>query len=581
MRNLNVCRPIRRRNVDADRLRQLGDLDPLLGRLFAARGVTDPDDLRLDLKRLLPVGTLEGVAPAADLIARHLRAGRRILVVGDFDADGATSTALMVRVLRGCAADVTYLLPNRFVHGYGLTPGLVEEARALEPALIVTVDSGIACNPGVAAARAAGIDVLVTDHHLPPTELPAANVIVNPNLHGSRFGSRTLAGVGVAFYVMAALVRQLGQEGWYAKNGLSPPVPARWLDLVALGTVADMVPLDGNNRILVNEGLRRLRAGRSTPGISALLQAAGRNQRDTVASDLGFAAGPRLNAAGRLDDMSVGVECLLADDAANAARLAADLSDLNTERKDIEKRMQEEALDAVDRLAARMGDADLPMVLCLHEKNWHAGVVGLVASRVKDRFHRPVLAFAADGEGGLKGSARSVRGLHIRDVLADVDARHPGLIERFGGHAMAAGLTLDTSALPKFQRAVETAVASRAEDADLSGELVTDGELPSDRLDLRTAELLRAAGPWGQGFPEPLFDGVFHVREARIVGERHLRCLLQAEGGQAVVQAIGFGLGGPGHPLPGAKVRAVYRLDVNEYRGIRAAQLVVEYLEAG
>lgn len=580
MTKLNAGRPIRRRTPEPDKLARLGHLDPLLARLFAARGVTDPDDLRLELKRLLPVGTLEGVKAAADLIAEHLRAGRRLLVVGDFDADGATSTALMVRVLKGCGADVQYLLPNRFVHGYGLTPGLVDEARAIDPALIITVDSGIACNQGVAAARDAGIDVLVTDHHLPPTELPPANVIVNPNLDGSRFASRTLAGVGVAFYVMAALVRQLEGDGWFSARNEPPPAPGRWLDLVALGTVADMVPLDGNNRILVDEGLRRLRAGRGTPGISALLQAAGRNQQQTVASDLGFAAGPRLNAAGRLDDMSVGVECLLSDDAVTAARLAAELSDLNTERKDIEKRMQEEALDAVDRLVSRIGGVDLPVVLCLHERNWHAGVVGLVASRVKDRCHRPVVAFAADGEGRLKGSARSVRGLHIRDVLADVDARHPGLIQRFGGHAMAAGLTLGADALPEFRRALEAAVTSRVDGADLSGELVTDGELPIERMDLRTAELLRAAGPWGQGFPEPVFDGVFQVRQARVVGDRHLRCLLQPDGGRAVVQGIGFGLGGPGHPLPGARVRAVYRLDVNEYRGIRAAQFVVEHLEA-
>ena len=580
MKKLNVGRPIRRRDAEPDHLSRLGHLDPLLARLFAARGVTDPEELRLELRRLVPVGTLEGVAAAAELIAEHLRAGRRVLVVGDFDADGATSTALMVRVLRGCGADVQYLLPNRFVHGYGLSPGLVEEARALDPALIITVDSGIACNPGVTAARSAGIDVLVTDHHLPPSELPPANVIVNPNLEGSNFASRTLAGVGVAFYVMAALVRRLDEEGWFSARNESPPKPGRWLDLVALGTVADMVPLDGNNRILVDEGLKRLRAGRGTPGISALLQAAGRNQKQTVASDLGFAAGPRLNAAGRLDDMSVGVECLLADDVAAAARLAAELSDLNAERKDIEKRMQEEALDAVDQLVSRIGGADLPVVLCLHEKNWHAGVVGLVASRVKDRTHRPVVAFAADGEGLLKGSARSVRGLHIRDVLADVDAGHPGLVERFGGHAMAAGLTLNAAALPDFRRALDAAVTSRVAGADLSGEIVTDGELPADRMDLRTAELLRAAGPWGQGFPEPLFDGLFKVREARVVGERHLRCLLQPEGGRAVVQGIGFGLGGPGHPLPGALVRAVYRLDVNEYRGIRAAQLVVEHLEA-
>jgi single-stranded-DNA-specific exonuclease len=577
MTSPKASRPIRRREPDPDSLKRLSGIDPLLARLFAARGIADPAELRNELGRLLPVGTLEGVSPAAELIAFHLRERHRILVVGDFDADGATSTALMIRVLRACGADVDYLLPNRFVHGYGLTPGLVAEARAREPALIITVDSGIACNPGVEAARSAGIDVLVTDHHLPPQQLPPASVIVNPNLAGCRFGSRNLAGVGVAFYVLAALVRRLESDGGAGHGRPAPPSPGLWLDLVALGTVADMVPLDRNNRILVAEGLRRLRAGRGTPGIAALLEAGGRRLESTVSSDLGFAAGPRLNAAGRLDDMAVGVECLLADDPASAARLAGMLSDLNTERKEIEKHMQNQAIESVEKLAARMGGEPLPLVLCLYQEHWHPGVVGLVASRIKDRFHRPVVAFASDAEGRLKGSARSVRGLHVRDVLTDVDARHPGMIERFGGHAMAAGLTLSGPALEPFRRALERAVADRAEGADLSGVLTTDGELPPDRLDLATAELLRTAGPWGQGFPEPLFDGEFRVRDARIVGGRHLRCRLEPEGGRPV-QAIFFGFGTHAAPAPGARVRAVYRLDVNDYRGVRSAQLVVEHM---
>ena len=575
MTNPKPGRPIRRREPNPDCLRKLTGIDPLLARLFASRGIADPADLRNELGRLLPVGTLEGVGPAAELIAAHIGAGQRILVVGDFDADGATSTALMVRVLRDCGADVGYLLPNRFVHGYGLTPGLVAEARERDPALIITVDSGIACNPGVEAARAAGIDVLVTDHHLPPEQLPPASVIVNPNLPGCRFGSANLAGVGVAFYVLAALVRKLTTDGVRRGSGSAPPSPGRWLDLVALGTVADMVPLDRNNRILVAEGLRRLRAGRGTPGIAALLEAGGRRLEDTVSSDLGFAAGPRLNAAGRLDDMAVGVECLLADDPASAARLAGMLSDLNAERKEIQQQMQTQAVESVEKLAAAMGRKPLPLVLCLHEDSWHPGVVGLVASRIKDRFHRPVVAFASDGEGRLKGSARSVRGLHVRDVLADVDARHPGLIERFGGHAMAAGLTLQGGGLDAFRKALENAVADRVADADLSGVLTTDGELPADRLDLGTAELLRSAGPWGQGFPEPLFDGEFRVRDARIVGGRHLRCRLEPEGGRPV-PAIFFGFGNSGAPVPGTRIQAVYRLDVNDYRGVRSAQLVVE-----
>ncbi len=577
MTNQKSVRPIRRREPDPGCLRSLGGIDPLLARLFAARGIADPAELENRLDRLLPVGTLEGVEPAADLIARHIAAGNRILVAGDFDADGATSTALMVRVLGACGADVHYLLPNRFVHGYGLTPGLVAEAREREPALIITVDSGIACNPGVAAARDAGIDVLVTDHHLPPESLPRASVIVNPNLPGCRFGSRNLAGVGVAFYVLAALVRRLARDGAVPRSSGALPSPGRWLDLVALGTVADMVPLDRNNRILVAEGLRRIRAGRGTPGIAALLEAGGRFREHTVSADLGFAAGPRLNAAGRLDDMAVGVECLLADDPASAARLAGLLSDLNAERKELQQQMQEQAVDSVERLAARMGSRPLPSVLCLHQQNWHPGVVGLVASRIKDRFHRPVVAFASDGEGRLKGSARSVRGLHVRDLLADVDARHPGLIDRFGGHAMAAGLTLSGPSLEPFRLALEDAMADRLEGVDLSGVLTTDGELPADRLDLGTAELLRSAGPWGQGFPEPLFDGEFRVRDARIVGGRHLRCRLEVQRGRAV-PGIYFGFGSDGAPVAGTRVHAVYRLGVNDYRGVRSAQLVIEHM---
>ena len=561
-------RPIRRREADPAALAALGGLGPVLARVYAARGVRDPGELDLGLARLAPVGSLEGVAPAATLLARHVEQGHRILVLGDFDADGATSTALLVRVLRALGADAGYLVPDRFVHGYGLSPALVREAARRSPALLVTVDSGINCHPGVTLAREMGMDVLVTDHHLPGATLPPATAIVNPALPGQQFPSRCLAGVGVAFYLAAELVRRLGGD-----RALVPGL----LDLVALGTVADLVPLDRNNRILVEHGLRRIRAGACCPGVSALLAAGNRDPRAAVTSDLAFAAGPRLNAAGRLDDMSVGIECLLSDDPARAAELAGLLSSLNEERKQIEAQMQEEALQAV--AALRLAPERLPAVLCVHRQGWHSGVVGLVAARLKERYHRPVVAFARDDAGLLKGSARSVPGLHIRDALADVDAAHPGLIERFGGHAMAAGLTLGPDVLDAFSAALVEAVANRLEPGLLDGEIVSDGELPEEALGLATAEMLRDAAPWGQGFPEPLFDGRFELLESRIVGLDHLKLRVRSGGGRRVLDAIAFR---QADRLAGAKprhLRLAYRLGVNEYAGVRSAQLVVEYLE--
>ena len=561
-------RPIRRRAVDPAALAALGDVAPVLARLYAARGVQHPGDLDLALSRLAPVGSLEGVEAASRLVARHLRAGNRMLVVGDFDADGATSTALLLRVLRALGGDVGFLVPDRFVHGYGLSPSLVREAAEREPRLLVTVDSGINCHPGVELAGELGMEVLVTDHHLPGERLPPATAIVNPALPGQQFPSRCLAGVGVAFYLAAALARELG-----ADRALVPGM----LDLVALGTVADLVPLDRNNRILVEHGLRRIRAGACCPGVEALLRAGNRDPRSAVTSDLAFAAGPRLNAAGRLDDMSVGIECLLSDEPTRAGDLAGLLSSLNEERKQIEARMQQEALQAVDGL--ELSPESLPSVLCVHRRGWHSGVVGLVAARLKERYHRPVVAFARDDSGLLKGSARSVPGLHIRDALADVDAAHPGLIARFGGHAMAAGLSLAPEALGEFSAALEQAVAARLEPGLLDGEIVSDGELPEEALGLATAELLREAAPWGQGFPQPMFDGVFELLDARVVGLDHLKLRVRPAGGRRVLDAIAFR---QADRLGGSRPRALrlaYRLDVNEYAGVRSAQLVVEYLE--
>jgi single-stranded-DNA-specific exonuclease len=541
-------------------------LHPVLQRVYAARGISSEAELDLSLDQLLPVGSLAGTEQAAQLLAAH-RAGR-VLVIGDFDADGATSTALMIRALRGMGfAHADYLVPNRFRFGYGLTPGIVALAAERAPSLIVTVDNGVSSIAGVEAAHALNIPVLVTDHHLPAAILPAAAVIVNPNLHGSAFGSPSLAGVGVAFYVVAALARLLAVQSFR---------PAELLDLVALGTVADVVPLDRNNRILVAQGLRRIRAGRCVAGIRALLEVAGRRREQLTAADLGFAVAPRLNAAGRLDDMSVGIACLLTDDVQQAARAAQALNTLNDERREIELRMQEEAVAIAATLRTSDAATD-PLGLCLFDEAWHQGVIGLVAGRIKDRVHRPVIAFARAEDGSLRGSARSIPGIHIRDALDSIASRQPGLIEKFGGHAMAAGMTLAADSLEIFRTAFAAEVAARVGSDTLQGVIHSDGELSAAELSMETALVLRGAGPWGQGFPEPVFDGDFHVVESRVVGERHLKLQLRGAGHAAALDAIAFGFyGGKSQDVPvakGARVRLAYRLEVNEYRGVERVQL--------
>jgi single-stranded-DNA-specific exonuclease len=551
-------------------------LHPVLRRIYLARGVRTTEDLDLSLDRLAPVSTLESIAAAADLLLAH-RSGR-VLVIGDFDADGATSTALVVRALTAWGfASVDFLVPNRFEFGYGLTPEIVRLAATRSPSLIVTVDNGISSAAGVAEARSHGIDVLITDHHLPGPQMPAANVIVNPNLSGSLFQSRALAGVGVAFYVMAALKRRLDEQR------LAPPRapgPAEFLDLVALGTVADLVPLDVNNRVLVAQGLKRIRAGRCAAGIRALLEIAGRRPEGIVAADLAFGVAPRLNAAGRIDDMTVGIQCLLADDPQSAAALAARLDELNRERRAIEARMQAEALAAVRQLRDPGPRALERSGVCLFDESWHQGVVGLVASRVKDRVRRPVIAFAAAGEGQLRGSARSMPGIHIRDVLANLDARHPQLIERFGGHAMAAGLTLERSRLDFFARAFDQEVAAWAAQCGPGDAIETDGELTVEEIALETAHALRAGGPWGQSFPEPCFDGIFSIRSARVVGDRHLKMWLEFPRSGRSFDAIAFNHieAQAAFTLPEGAVQLVYRLDVNEFQGERRLQLLVDHV---
>ncbi len=549
----------------------------MLRRVYASRGVRSMNELGLGLDRLLPVGTLESVSAAASLLIQHRPHGR-VLIVGDFDADGATSTALVIRALRAWGfGSVDFLVPNRFEFGYGLTPGIVALAAERRPTLIVTVDNGISSVTGVEDARARGIDVLVTDHHLPGEELPPANVIVNPNLGASRFGSRALAGVGVAFYVMVAVRRLLDEAGCTPPGA---PGPAEFLDLVALGTVADVVPLDVNNRVLVRQGLKRIQAGRCAAGIRALLEVAGRAGGELTASDLAFGVAPRLNAAGRLDDMTIGIQCLLADELPSATALAARLDQLNEERRAIEARMQAEALAAVAQLREPTPATSRRSGVCLYHESWHQGVVGLVASRVKDRVRRPVIAFARTGEARLRGSARSIPGIHIRDVLDAVAAHHPDLISKFGGHAMAAGLSLDFANLDRFACAFDEEVARWMAGALATDAIETDGELASDEIALETARALRTGGPWGQSFPEPCFDGVFAIRTARLVGERHLKMWIEHPRSRRTFDAIAFNYAAERTPasLPSGPAQLVYRLDINEFQGERRLQLLVDHV---
>ncbi len=551
-------------------------LPPLLQRLFANRGITTPEETNLALQGLLPPHTLKGAREAAELLADAIEGEARVVIVGDFDADGATSSALAVTVLRQMGLqEVSFLVPNRFEFGYGLSPEIVALAAEREPDLIVTVDNGISSHAGVVTARGLGISVLITDHHLPGAELPMADVIVNPNQPGCGFPSKCLAGVGVMFYVLTALRAELRHRDWFKTTGIEPPNLGDVLDLVALGTVADVVPLDRNNRILVAAGLSRIRAGRARPGIDALLEVAGREADDLVSTDLGFVLGPRLNAAGRLDDMAIGVECLLAQSAFEARPKAQQLEDLNRERRDIEAGMQEEALAQLDSL--EIGGTALSFGLCVYNPAFHQGVVGIVAARLRERYHRPVIVFADAGQGELKGSGRSIDGVHIRDVLDHVAATHPGLIAKFGGHAMAAGLSLAAGDLPKFEKAFDTAVAVALGHLPPEATLETDGELASDDLTLAAAQAIAEAGPWGQHFPLPLFEGSFALHSQRLLKEKHLKLSLGAAG--KVFDAIAFNIDRGQWPNDKAsRVRAVYQLDINTYRGDRRLQLLVRHL---
>ncbi|HEJ9661449.1 TPA: single-stranded-DNA-specific exonuclease RecJ [Proteus mirabilis] len=567
---------LRRRVAKATALPE--SLDPLLRQIYANRGITSETQLERSLKGLLHYQDLNGIDVAISLLVEALKLQSRIVIVGDFDADGATSTALAIKALRQMGfQQVSYHIPNRFDDGYGLSPQVVHDVAKKGADLIITVDNGISSFDGVDVAHEYGIRVLVTDHHLPGHSLPQADAIINPNLADCPFLSKSLAGVGVTFYLMTALRAELEKQGWFTAQGLARPNMADYLDLVALGTVADVVPLDENNRIFVYEGLRRIRAGRCCAGIKALTEVSRKELSQLVSSDLGFALGPRLNAAGRLDDMSVGVALLLTNDIGVAREIANELDGLNQTRREIEAGMQEEASTIFRQFITTQDD--LPNGLAIYHPQWHQGVVGILASRIKEKLHRPVIAFAPSGDGLLKGSGRSIHGVHLRDALERLNTLNPGLMVKFGGHAMAAGLSLEEDKFPLFQRHFSALMAELVSAEQLQGVILTDGELSDSQLSLPIAEMLREAGPWGQAFPEPLFDGKFTLLQQRIVGSKHLKMMLQPINSHVMIDAIAFNVDVNIWPDNSIKtVELAYRLDVNEFRGQRNAQLLVEHI---
>jgi single-stranded-DNA-specific exonuclease len=549
---------------------------PLLTKLYANRGITADSELDNSTKTLIHANQLMGMGDACELLYQAYLNKQKIIIIGDFDADGATSTALSVLSLRSLGfQNVDYLIPNRFDYGYGLSPEIVDLAAQQGAQLLMTVDNGISSISGVAHAKKMGLKVLVTDHHLPGHEIPNADAIVNPNQHGCEFSSKNLAGVGVAFYVMLALRSLMQEKGCFTH--FPAPNLANFLDIVALGTVADVVKLDANNRTLVHQGLARIRAGFCRPGITALIQVAKRNQQQLVATDLGFALGPRLNAAGRLDEMSHGVELLLCDDPLMANSLATELDALNLSRREIEQSMQQEALNSLEKLS--IDQSNLPFALCLFEADWHQGVIGLVASRIKEKYYRPTFAFARANDGEIKGSARSIPGVHIRDMLDLVDKKVPGMIIKFGGHAMAAGLSLLEKDFTLFNETLNNILKEQVDHQLLQNVILSDGQLDSEQFDLSIAQELRDAGPWGQGFPAPIFDGIFELKHQRVVGQKHLKMVLQQ--GDKLIDAIAFNIDPELWPnLSIKQVFCVYSLDVNEFRGQRTVQLLVQLIEA-
>jgi single-stranded-DNA-specific exonuclease len=554
-------------------------LHPRLKQIYADRGVEDAAQLNRSAQALLHYDQLQGVEKAVYLLAQAIATNKKIIIVGDFDADGATSTALSMMSLRMMGStNHDYLVPNRFNFGYGLSPEIVEVAAQQQAEVIMTVDNGIACFAGVEKAKSLGITVIVTDHHLAAESLPIADAIVNPNQPGCGFLSKNLAGVGVAFYLMLALRAELKSNGWLEQQGLPVPNLATLLDLVALGTVADVVPLDDNNRILVHQGLQRIRSDKCRPGIQAIIEVASKEKSRLVASDLGFVVGPRLNAAGRLDDMSLGIECLMTDDPARARQIAVQLDSLNRERREIEGSMQQEAVKALEGL--NLEASTLPFGLVLYQADYHQGVIGILAGRIKDKYYRPTIAFAHQDDDTLKGSARSIPGLHIRDLLEEINSRYPDIIGKFGGHAMAAGLSLPLKNLSAFEQVFHQIAEENLKDKPLAGELISDGELQTDDFTLAFAQCLKDAGPWGQGFPEPLFDGEFQLIEQRLVGSKHLKMMVKHESG-VLIDAIAFNVDLDLWPnAQCSHVNLAYKLDINEFRGRTSLQLMVEGVSA-
>ena len=554
------------------------DIHPVLKRIYSSRNIRSEDEIDYSLKRLLPFDQLMGITEAVKLLEHCLQDNKRILIVADFDADGATSCALAKRGLELMGAvNVNYIVPNRFEFGYGLSPEIVEVAAQHRPDVIITVDNGISSIDGVSLARSKNIDVLITDHHLPGNHVPDATVIVNPNQVGDQFPSKNLAGVGVIFYLLMALRKHLREKGWFNQKNIDEPNLAELLDLVALGTVADVVPLDQNNRILVSQGIARIRAGKCCEGIKALFQVAKRPRHNVSSADLGFVVAPRLNAAGRLTDMTLGIECLLSDDQQSARQLARRLDQLNQERREIQAEMQLQALNEVVGIEPNTIDR-MNAGFCLFNESWHQGVIGVLASKIKDKLHRPVIAFARDNNGFLKGSARSIQGIHIRDVLETIAGKHPGLIDKFGGHAMAAGLTLRESDLSRFESVFDQVTGQFMTDDSLERSMLTDGELSGDDLNFSLAEILVNAGPWGQGFPEPRFDGEFCILDRKTVGSNHLKLNLKLVNHDQSFEAIAFNMTDKEWPASTERVKTVYKLDINEFAGRRKLQLVLDYI---
>ena len=569
--------PIVRREVTGASLSS--DLHPVIDRIYRGRNIANLDDLENGLKGLTHFNVLKGMPHAAQILADAVVQNKRIIIVGDFDADGATSTSVCILALRAMGYhNVDFLVPNRFDFGYGLSVPIVDEAAKQGAEVIVTVDNGISCIDGVTHAKSLGMQVVVTDHHLPGDVLPPADAIVNPNQPGCEFPSKNLAGVGVAFYIMLALKAELQQQGHFERAGLAPPNLASLLDIVAVGTVADVVVLDKNNRILVHQGLQRIRAGKCRPGIKALVEVANRDCAHLTSTDLGFVVGPRLNAAGRLDDMSQGIACLLEDETIQARMIAAELDALNKERREIETGMKAQAETVLEQMA--LDEGDMPSALVVYREDFHQGVIGIVAGRLKEKYLKPVIAFAHQDDEIIKGSARSIPGVHIRDVLDEVNTRYPGVIEKFGGHAMAAGLSLPVAKLQEFEQAFVDIARAHMAKLDGNHALLSDGDLSSKELCLPFAHLLRQAGPFGQGFESPLFDGEFALLDQRLVGQKHLKMVLKSDGANEV-DAIAFNVDLKSWPNAMVKrVHIAYRLDINVFRGQETVQLIVEQIEA-